>query len=242
MAIYLSKSVRLKSQSGYGFVRLLRFAPAMLRICMLSLTACSNIKKSSLAGERAEVHVSSVERGFETGKITDKNIDNIVHHYRRYGYGPVFVTVTYKPGKKGDQTFEASQSGADLAKRLRRHRVRQVKMDVMPHDTKGDTESLTVISYKKLSATGPSGCNTSQAYRTGNPSSDREVTKKYKLGCNIETMLARQVERPGDLLGYSHFDQTKPSGRRAANIINRYEEGEPNEPLDGFTASDVGSQ
>lgn len=239
MATYLSDAVRYTG--GYESSRLRRRIPVICMMGMILLAACSNIEKSNLAAERAEVHESSFERGFETGEISDKDISNIAHHYRRYGKGPAFVTVTYPSEEQGEQSFTASQSGAETARRLREQGLEHVNMDVLPHDTEGDAKSLTVISYKQLHATGPSGCRTSQGYRTGNPTSDREKTKKYKLGCNIETMLARQVTRPGDLLGEDYPHGTKPSGRRAANIINRYESGEPNEPLEGFTASDVGA-
>ena len=54
----------------------------------------------------------------------------------------------------------------------------------------------------------------------------------------IETMIAKQVARPKDLLGQENTD-TYTEGRSAANIVEGYRYGAKNEKLDGESASNA---
>jgi len=58
----------------------------------------------------------------------------------------------------------------------------------------------------------------------------------YKIGCTVNTMIAKQVSRPGDLMGTVNSDLST-DGREAANIVAVKRTGAQNEPLQGEQAS-----
>ena len=64
---------------------------------------------------------------------------------------------------------------------------------------------------------------------------DREKAQDYKLGCSIEIYASKQIARPKDLLGNDDMDNG--SGRREANVLDVYQQGKPNEELQGLNAS-----
>jgi len=66
---------------------------------------------------------------------------------------------------------------------------------------------------------------------------DHRTDLEYKMGCSVETMIARQIARPGDLLGRAPNSVYK-DGRRISNQIEGVRSGAMNEPLGGESASE----
>jgi pilus biogenesis lipoprotein CpaD len=141
------------------------------------------------------------------------------------------MTVTYDPRSYRNTAMMASQEAARLSDRLRSMGVDQINANILPVNEQGD-EARLLVSYNAYTAHAPKGCTSMPGM------SDRviEDNENYKLGCGIETMIAKQVARPKDLLGQENTD-TYTEGRSTSNIIEDYRYGAKNEPLDGESAS-----
>lgn len=237
MAIYLNniKGIVHVSQGMSRLVLLL-----LLQFVAVGCSKHYGLDKSKMIEKRAEVHQSLFAKRFKADEIDNDAIGELAKHYRRHGEGALNVLVTYKPEKNANKAYEASKKGSNIVKRIRAHGIETVNLDVARVEKEEKLDAFeTLIHYKQLHAKGPSDCKPMSVLTNAKPAYNREDVRNYKLGCTIETMLARQVIRPGDLLGKSPISRTLHSGRRAGNIINRYEKGEPNEPLEGATASDI---
>ncbi len=105
-------------------------------------------------------------------------------------------------------------------------------MSVLPVKGQGDYSRM-IVRYDGYSAAAPKDCKN---LLPGIDGDALDHDGDYKLGCSIESVLARQVSRPADLLGNGVVDPTS-EGRAAANIVDVYRAGLPNGPLDGESAS-----
>jgi type IV pilus biogenesis protein CpaD/CtpE len=70
-----------------------------------------------------------------------------------------------------------------------------------------------------------------------NTATDWKGVKKYGFGCTIESVMAKQIERPADLAGTAALPETS-DGRRLSNSIDSYRDGVPNEKLEGINSTD----
>ena len=68
--------------------------------------------------------------------------------------------------------------------------------------------------------------------------SEPNAKPQYRMGCTVETLLARQVARPSDLLGKQGFE-TNADGRRQERVVSTrgYYGDKPNDALNGESAT-----
>jgi len=156
---------------------------------------------------------------------------SIADHYNHYGDGPVEVTVLYDPVSKKNTAMNAANAADRIASFLRTKGVRHVHADALPINGQGDL-SETMISYDTVTAHAPAGCTTSGGLDGKQTAAD----ENYIYGCNIETMISRQIANPRDLAGRDGLDAG--SGRRQANVVEGYKTGAPNDSLEGESASE----
>lgn len=207
-------------------------------IVMLSgLAGCSDdLRQSKLNDSPVKVHENIYKKRMRTSDIDDAQLRALSRDYRRHGGGGMTLGVSYNPASDDNTAVKASNNGAELAETLRKNGVEQVNVDVLPVKKSGET-SYTLIHFRRYTAEAPSNCALMPGVGKIHTSTDK-MGHNYQLGCTIDSLLARQVKRPRDLLGRERADDNYASGRRAGNIINRYREGEPNEPLEGSTATE----
>lgn len=204
----------------------------MATSCMI--TACApqttpsmmNVAKPQLVSETSmqQVAVKDVKDGFLRMLAAD---------YHRYGADMLNLSLAYDPKSK---TYDAMTAFKDLARfkdKLNSYGVRTVTAETM----QGEGEPTLMISYDAVKAAAPAGC-------TAFPGVDDNETTRfingYKFGCTTESMLAKQIYRPGDLRGRDYMDPG--DGRRATNSIEHYRvvtEAEANREMDILTRDQI---
>ncbi|MBI2233919.1 MAG: hypothetical protein HYU57_02785 [Micavibrio aeruginosavorus] len=215
--------MRIKTKSGLGVL-----------VAILLMGGCDSIVynvPTEVTDNRAEVYRSSTDFEIKTSDLGEPQLQKIAQDYRRYGETPMQVTVTYDPVSQVNTARRASEAAARISDGLRAQGVRAINIDTMPVQALGDG-STTLVSYDALEARAPSGCESAidMDFATFKQADD------YKLGCSIETHLAKQVTRPKDLMGSDHMDNAQ--GRYTANSLERYMVGDLNEPIAGEVASE----
>ena len=200
----------------------------------LALSGCSPdlTEPSWTSPHRVQVREHRFVKEAALSEVSDAFFSGTASHYRRYGSGPLVLSVTYDPNLKGGMSMAASDKAAHFVSELRGKGVRDVKIDLLPVKGAGRDGKL-IVSYTSYTAHAPKDCGVLPGLADTEIAYDRD----YKLGCSVETLLARQIVRPRDLLGVGSVDSTT-DGRRAANISEGYRTGAQNEPLEGESASE----
>lgn len=166
-------------------------------------------------------------------QFDEKRVAEMAAHFAKSGEGPVELTVTYDPRSSKATAMHAHEEAKRIAYLLKKNGVEDVRADILPVMDSGD-EMKAMFSYSYYLALPPEGCET----MPGVDGRAIDAQEDYKLGCTVDTLLVRQIARPRDLKGRSVEKDSVTDGRRAANIVDRYRSGVPNEPLEGGNASD----
>ena len=152
-------------------------------------------------------------------------------YYRSNGEGTVHVSVLYDPKSKTNTAMQASQEASRIAGLMRDHGIQDLEANILPVNNLGP-EANVLMSFTSYSASAPEDCGRLPGY----DDTDVSFYEDYKLGCTVETVFARQIARPKDLMGNDDAGETT-DGRRASNIGEIYRSGAPNQPLEGESAS-----
>ena len=169
-----------------------------------------------------DVHVSKMDAEY---------VAALSQHYSSKGDGGVDLSVTYDPTSKKNTAMYASREVARISEEFRRNGV-VVTSTIIPVKGQGDV-SRALVSYDTYTVQEPDDCTDMPGYSDRNVDPDED----YKLGCTKDSLIAQQVARPKDLMGRADANDTS-DGRRAANIVDVYRSGMPNEALDGENASE----
>jgi pilus biogenesis lipoprotein CpaD len=197
----------------------------------MALGACSFDTPTKINVEQPiQVRQDSFRTQDRTDIFTGDVLRQISRHYWSHGSGPLFVTVAYDPASKTNTAARARQDAKRIATGLKAEGVQQIQADILPVEQSGD-ESQTIIAYGTLEAMAPEDCPNIMNRNF----SDLESSKNYRLGCSMEGYMARQIARPRDLLGNDVMDNG--DGRRASNVVDPYQGGQPAPALKGETAS-----
>lgn len=187
-------------------------------------------------GNMNESKLEVLEKNFDQVVLTrdaDTNfLSNLANHHDRFGGSTMNVTITYDPKSYRNTAMNATNAMVDSVTTLRKFGVSDIESSILPIHAQGD-DSEFLVSYSTLSAKAPEGCD-SPMPGLGSPQDKNR--SDYKLGCTIDTMLAKQISRPGDLMGTVTSDLST-DGREAANIVAVKRTGALNEPLQGEQAS-----
>ena len=216
--------------------RHLKFAVnAGLAFLSFAISGCSKdlyepptIKESSV-----QVKEESFIQDVAMSEVNEEFIAALARHHSKYGGSTMDLLVTYDPRSYRNTAMNATNSAADIATSLRDYGVTDVNASVMPIKSQGD-EARLLVTYDAYSARAPEDCDYEMP---GMGNSPLEEDRKYKYGCTIDTLLAKQIARPGDLLGRGQQDNTT-DGRTSTNIVDLYRSGAQNEPLEGEVASE----
>lgn len=197
-------------------------------LCFLS--ACDLHEPTTFHENRLTVKEDTYTKSHDTEALTDLHIRAIAKGYDRYGDGSMNITVTYDPQSNINNAVRASENLGIVTSALRDQGIRRIKGDILPFNERG-VPSKTLISYRAITAHAPD-CDPIPGLEDRKP----DVSRDYELGCSTETLFAKQIYRPRDLMGQSGVSAA--DGRRASNIIDAYRSGEPAEDLEAETISD----
>lgn len=205
----------------------------------LLLSACSVESKSWVNSNRVEVRNDQFSDTFETASLNESTLHAISGHYYRFGNGPMNVVVSYDPASRMNTKAKAEQAVQAIRAELGRNGVKDVRGTTNPVKGSGDV-SKTLVNFTAITASAPTGCKMMPGY--DNPAEDipnsTNQDADYKYGCTVESLLARQVARPADLLGKQGFE-TNADGRRQERVLSKrgYYGDSPNQDLNGEKAS-----
>lgn len=202
------------------------------------LSACSMNSPTWVNQHRVEVHNDQFIDTFETEKLDAGAIRAIAVYHYRYGNGPLMLTVGYDKKSRTNTARVAAAAGAKIKAELERNGVREVVVQTADMPDSGNT-SISTVTFSALVAKAPEKCGTIPGYNspTGVPDSADGVAP-YELGCTVETLMAKQISRPGDLLGRQGFE-TNSDGRRQETVTSErgYYGSKPNAPLEGESST-----
>lgn len=206
----------------------------------LLLSACSVESKSWVNSNRVEVRNDQFSDTFETSSLNESTLHAIGGHYYRFGNGPMNVVVSYDPSSRINTKANAEKALQEIRTELNRNGVSDVRGTINPMKGSGDV-SQTLVNFSAITASAPTGCKMMPGYN--NPAEDipnsTNLDADYKYGCTVESLLARQVARPADLMGKQGFE-TNADGRRQERVLSTrgYYGDKPNADLNGEKASD----
>lgn len=214
------------------------------KMCALLLSvgllgACSMNSPTWVNQNRVEVHEDQFTDTFETEKMNNGLIRAIATYHYRFGNGPLNLVVGYDTKSRTNTAAKANSEAARISKELRRNGVRDISVQTISLAGTQD-RSLTTVTFPAVVAKAPNKCGTMPGYNT--PTSVPETGQglpAYELGCTIETLMAQQIYRPGDLLGRKGFE-TNSDGRRQETVVGQrgYYSDKTPEPLEGERSSE----
>lgn len=205
-----------------------------LPLCLaaISLSSCEMYSESVVSDRRLQVREEKLTEQVATASLDSDSIASIIYKYTKSGNGPVDVTVTYDPESKINTAMRAGDEAARISRIMRKEGASEVVTGILPVRTQG-TSSQTIISYSAYQAVAPQNCGLMPGVKE--PSVDHDPN--YRLGCTVETVFARQISNPSDLLGRARPSSTS-DGRVNANVVEAYRTGAQNKPLAGQEASE----
>ncbi len=207
-------------------------------VSLLAMAACAPLSSPSMMNtNKVElVHQTAIEQ-IPAGEVNDVTLSLLADDYRRYGNGPVELAMIYDPFSKKYTAMQARNQLREIEENLKVRGIRHVVTRTVAVD-KG--EPALMVSYESYQAQAPSDCHMMPGlddYQT-----TRDIAT-YRFGCSTESMLARQIARPADLMGRG-ADTAPADGRRAANVVEEsrnYSQSDANKELESFGSDDFGN-
>lgn len=211
-------------------------------LCLVSLsatllTACApQYTPSMMNTHRAELVRQTAIEQIPLSEIDDVTLTLLADDYRRYGNGPVDLAMVYDPTSKTYTAMKARNQLREIESGLKQRGVHSIQTRTVSVE-KG--QAALMVSYESIQVQAPTDCHTMpglEDYRT-----ERDIAA-YRFGCSTETMLARQIARPSDLMGRG-ADNTPSDGRRATNVIEEYRNygaSDANRALEQAGQGDIG--
>ena len=210
---------------------------AVLALSLTSLTGCNGgidmYAPDSVTHNRVQVSEDLFTQDVALSDADDAYLMWLAQHYMKHGGDTSLdMVVTYDPRSYRSTAMKAGNKASDIVSILRGRGVSNVKASVLPVKDQGDVSRL-LVSYNSYTASAPKDC---PEVMPGMDGGGLEHNADYKIGCTIETVLARQIAKPSHLLGRGAKGGYK-DGRASANVVEGYRTGAPNESLDGESAS-----
>lgn len=201
----------------------------------LALGGCIHQSTPSMMNtSRAELVSQTSMEQVPLSQVNGDYLSSLAAQYDRYGDGPMDLTVTYNPKSKSFTSMKAVSELSRINKTLAQKGIVNVKTATMP--VEGE-ESVLMVSFDTVQARGPSDCGEMPALEDHNTSRD---INGYRFGCSVESMLARQISRPGDLRGKETTGSA--NARRATGIVEAHRTVSPEDvksELEVFGRGDI---
>lgn len=214
----------------------------ILSISALALLSGCSVQSETWVNQagRVEIKEEQFTDTFETAKINKTTIHAIGDYYDRYGNGTMNIVVSFDPKSKLNSQAQAEKSVLAIKSGLNKVGVSDITGAVSEMKGSGDF-STTLISFPALTASKPAGCGLMPGYEdpSADIPNDTNIKPPYGYGCTVESLLAKQVSKPSDLLGKQGFE-TNGDGRRAERVLSGrgYYSDKEFPKLEGESASD----
>lgn len=200
-------------------------------IAFAALSACDMYHKTYVSPNKMQIVETSYSEQVPLGLVNDSYLEVVAGKYDQQGRGPFDLTVAYDPASKENNAARAGAEASKIAGKLARNGIKDMNVSIMPAHEHGETMSV-LMSYDSYEARPPEDCG----LMAGMEGTQIEADPNYKLGCSVNTILAKQIARPRDLAGIVDESPTS-DGRRASKIIEIYRAGSKDQKLEGESAS-----
>lgn len=215
----------------YSFSGMRQVLLALTAISALSLGGCAKIDMpSTIHPEKIQLVTDNHSQNYVIADLTPVQFDDMASAYNRFGSGQAEVIVSYDPYSKKNTAMKAADQLQRISGELSQRGVRNIKSSIQAVEHSGD-QSQMIIGYESVTAEPPKDCALMSSFNTHQAEADYD----YKLGCSLNTMMARQVARPADLAGRAPV--TDADGRRTGAVVEPYRAGTRNPALNGESAS-----
>jgi len=202
------------------------FLKSLLVITACFTAACTQTTPSMMNTTPLTVMEETMIDQVAYSDLTPATLDAIAAHYNKNGNSAVELTMTYDPSNKSFGKHSAGQALQKMKMGLDKRGVKMVNTDVMAVK---DTNPTVIISYDVVTAQAPADCDETPGLYTNKTG---RFVGDYKFGCGVETMFAKQIAHPADLLGNDGLGGEN-SARRATGVAEPYLAGVPRQPLEG---------
>ncbi|MBX2834814.1 MAG: hypothetical protein KTR28_07565 [Micavibrio sp.] len=204
---------------------------ACLAVSALILSSCGSLREpDNFAKSRTRVQPTFTENSMPSAEMNEGAILTMAEHYHKHGKGPFGLTVTYDPASRTNTAMQATNKASDIAQKLRKEGVSDVAASILPVSNSANG-SKVIISYSGYTALAPENCELMPGIDTRHINANAD----YQMGCSIDTLFARQVARPKDLVGQENA--LYGDARRVTNQTEALRGGEEFGTLGGERAS-----
>lgn len=182
------------------------------------LIGCSFDTPSHITPEKMRVIQTVDQDVYATNNLNNDVLSSIASSHLDNGGGQIDVTVSYDPSSSDNTKAKAENEAKRIQSYLTKIGVGHVTASVLPVNAP-PAYSVTTLRYVQYDAEGPANCGYMPGYMDRTETGVTEAHKNYDYGCTVETLFAKQLADPSDLLGQDGFE-TKASGRQAENAIS----------------------
>lgn len=198
----------------------------------LALSACDVSTPSQVQTGKIRVGERVVTETLDAAKVDPLRVKIVSSDIQRNGRGAVTITVPYLEGGEA----AARKQGAAYRKAFEGQGVKKVALALVPV-TDDRVAGQVVVDYRAVVAAPAEKCTRIPGYVGAD---NLEEAVNYRFGCEMQALTTKMVADPTDLLGKESAQGG--SSRRSGAIIEGYQSGTPQQPLDGMNASQVGNQ
>ena len=196
------------------------------KIALTALISCALLGGCSQQHTPSLMNTSKPELVREThieqipiDKVDEMSMAILADRYTRYGAGELELTMTYDPRSKGYTAMKAVRDVKNAKNMLAKKGITNVKADTLA--VHGEDPVLMIL-YPSATAQAPSTCGTMPGLESYATDSVEGGIVDYRMGCGVESMLARQIYRPSDLEGVGGDAMGVSEGRRVVSVVETY--------------------
>ncbi|QQG36974.1 MAG: hypothetical protein HYS17_04180 [Micavibrio aeruginosavorus] len=216
--------------------RFQKFAGLKKTVCLFAVMAafgvsgCAIDTPTTVHAGKPQLVTENYSSTYQVAELGGAQFDEMANRYSRHGSGELEVIIGYDPHSRKNTAMKATDQLHRVLDELSRRGVKNVKGSILALENSGDQPEM-IIGYKSINAEAPEGCDMIPGYYTMQAETDYD----YKLGCSVNTIMARQVAHPEDLGGRAVNPDA--DGRRTGAMAEPYRAGQPNSGLSGAYSS-----
>ena len=184
-----------------------------------------------MSHSKIEVQNQTVMKQMALNDINKSSLTLLANQYHQSTDGPMDLTVTYDPANPKFNAADAAHELKHIVRALNVLGVANITTRVSPV-THGHPALL--VAYDSLTALAPANCSSLPGLE--DRFTDRTLGD-YRFGCGVDTLTARQIANPRDLIGDAALGQR--GARRSVGVTDDYLKGEPREALEGLERSSL---
>lgn len=198
----------------------------------LLLGGCDPSTPSRVETGKIRIVEETVTKTMPAYPVEDPRLKAIADHYAANNKGPITLTVSYDQTNPNGRK-EAERQIKAFENSFRKHGVTALKTASVAVDE--IYAGQAVVSYRARVAKPPEDCTRVVGYQGAGRISDVD---DYQFGCENAAVFSKMISRVDDLKGNAGAQSIE--SRRTGTMAEPYASGTPNDPIGGFSASDIG--